>query len=355
MDEEEEATTAYGAVQGETGWLREDGGVVLVSLALPFGFAVIFFSQWLFRDYEVNSLSVQALFATTFTLSVNMQALVLFEIMGVMHAETRWFMWKVDLYSLMALLTMILPLNILWAIVKQQARGLPVRGRNRAVELQVRELRKEVETLEGFHRELFLDVNEMHLNRSQLLFSRTLRGFFHYALGYVFSGYCVYKCAIVSINILLDRDPQKDPVTRGFQIFFMFFQVDLDIHFWSQVISLVLVGVLSFASVRGFLITIAKIFHQISTSMSSNSVVLLLGQMMGMYFISFVLLLRMNLPEDYRRVVTAVLGGDLHFSFYHRFFDRIFLGSALTTSGVMYFLHRQREERTKFQTFDKAA
>lgn len=615
-----------------SGLLGEDLGVALASLAVPFCFAVIFFARWLFRDYEVRSLGVQALFATTFMLSVNMQELVLFEIMDVMHAESRWLLWKFDLYSLMLLLTVVIPLASLWALVNQR-RSLPLRGRlilvvllyifflymydhlgakvphshdsdtpesnlfagtpsplepdsvlpfssilsstsltssrssdssnpsrdrhdgnsivvekgddmdtsserwhmgsaesdeattqdeatgqngawlslqaiermarrlisieysvgrlgvlgvaamatlsgfgainspykhlsiflrpyredeirnleqrtlqtmsliaskkkrlalllqttnahmdlssnkdlkrrptaggvpgpgggedthtalagsgpvarglhvllivyrcfrwvifcvlqvvcgfglgrENNLEVQVQELRKEVETLEGFHRELFLDVNEMHMNRDRLLFSRTLRGCIHYMLGYVFSGYCVYKCIMASVNILLDRDPKKDPVTRGFQIFFMFFNVEIDVQFWSQVISLILVGVLTFASVRGFLITIAKIFHQISTSISSNSVVLLLGQMMGMYFISFVLLMRMNLPEDYRRVVTDVLGGDLQFAFYHRFFDRIFLGSAVTTAGVMYFLHRQREERTRFQTFDKVA
>lgn len=37
-------------------------------------------------------------------------------------------------------------------------------------------------------------------------------------LGYAFSAYCLYRMVMSSINIILDRDPTKDPVTRGFEV-----------------------------------------------------------------------------------------------------------------------------------------
>lgn len=43
----------------------------------------------------------------------------------------------------------------------------------------------------------------------------------------------------------------------------------------------------------------------------------------------------MNLPAEYRVIITEVLG-NLHFNFYHRWFDVIFLVSALSTIVVLY-------------------
>lgn len=78
-----------------------------------------------------------------------------------------------------------------------------------------------------------------------------------------------------------------------------------------------------------------QFFYRISSSKSSNIIVLILAQIMGMYFCSSVLLMRMNLPAEYRVIITEVLG-NLHFNFYHRWFDVIFLVSALSTIVVLY-------------------
>ena len=62
---------------------------------------------------------------------------------------------------------------------------------------------------------------------------------------------------------------------------------------------------------------------------------LLLAQVMGMYFMSSVLLMRMNMPEAYRKTISAVLG-NIHFNFYHHWFDTVFILSALSTVGMLW-------------------
>lgn len=50
-----------------------------------------------------------------------------------------------------------------------------------------------------------------------------------------------------------------DPVTRGLSILFNIIHVDIDIPFWSQHISFILVGVIIATSIRGFLNVIMKV------------------------------------------------------------------------------------------------
>ncbi|WKX97874.1 hypothetical protein Q1695_013511 [Nippostrongylus brasiliensis] len=115
---------------------------------------------------------------------------------------------------------------------------------------------------------------------------------------------------------------------------------NMKVRFWSQHISFLLVGVIAVTSIRGLLITLTKFFLAISSSKSSNIIVLLLAQIMGMYFVSSVLLMRMNMPHQYRKIITEVLG-DLQFNFYHRWFDVIFLISALSSIVFLYLAHKQ--------------
>ncbi|DAA31613.1 TPA: protein GPR89 [Bos taurus] len=155
-------------------------------------------------------------------------------------------------------------------------------------------IQQEVDALEELSRQLFLETADLYATKERIEYSKTFKGKYFNFLGYFFSIYCVWKIFMVK--------------------------------FWSQHISFILVGIIIVTSIRGLLITLTKFFYAISSSKSSNVIVLLLAQIMGMYFVSSVLLIRMSMPLEYRTIITEVLG-ELQFNFYHRWFDVIFLVS----------------------------
>ncbi|KAM7130763.1 LOW QUALITY PROTEIN: Golgi pH regulator B [Ciconia maguari] len=205
-------------------------------------------------------------------------------------------------------------------------------------------IQQEVDALEELSRQLFLETADLHATKERIEYSNFPGKYFNF-LGYFFlhllwSG----KSFMATINIVFDRVGKTDPVTRGIEITVNYLGIQFDVKFWSQHISFILVGIIIVTSIRGLLITLTKFFYAISSSKSSNVIVLLLAQIMGMYFVSSVLLIRMSMPLEYRTIITEVLG-ELQFNFYHRWFDVIFLVSALSSILFLYLAHKQAPEK----------
>ena len=206
----------------------------------------------------------------------------------------------------------------------------------------------ESKALEELIRELFIEINDLKAEKIRIQFSQTLQGKFYNILGYIFSVYCVYKLVISAINIIFDRRVNIDPVTRAMEILLKYLNVQLDVPFWSQHISFLFVGIIIATSIRGFLNHLMKFFHEYSNNISSHTMVLNMAQVMGMYFISSVLLIRMSLPNEYRGIITDVIG-DISFNFYHRWFDFIFIPSAILT--IFFFIIINKS--TKMKLYEK--
>jgi len=214
----------------------------------------------------------------------------------------------------------------------------PSSGENTAL------LQRDLDSWEELSRQVFLESVDLRAQRQRIAYSKTFRGHYFNILGYFFSIYCVWKILMCTINIVFNRVGKVDPVTKLLTFLVDFFGIEFNIKLYSQQFSFLLVGVMVFTSIRGLLINLTKFFYAISSSKSSNIIVMVLAQIMGMYFVSSVLLMRMNMPEDYRQIITKVLG-ELQFPFYHRWFDVIFLVSALSSMTLLYLAHKQAPEK----------
>lgn len=205
----------------------------------------------------------------------------------------------------------------------------------------IRQLEMQVFSLEELSKQLFLEINGNLISERRTKFSKTWKGRVFYLLGYFFSAYCIYKVFMASINILLNRVTQIDPVSRGLQLatIYIFHVNEIDVVFWSQWISLFLISTLIVTSVRSLLLTMQKVFMALLRTVSPDTIIVLFAQIMGMYFLSFVLMIRMNLPEKYRVPLSDVLG-DIQFNFYQRWFDAVFIVAALLSLVVVHMLSK---------------
>lgn len=77
----------------------------------------IFFVKQLFRNYEVRNVSVQLIFSLTFSLSLTMFELIIFEIIGVLESSSRYFHWKLGLTLLLIMVIALIPFYIAYSII----------------------------------------------------------------------------------------------------------------------------------------------------------------------------------------------------------------------------------------------
>jgi hypothetical protein len=191
-------------------------------------------------------------------------------------------------------------------------------------------LRGELTTLDNTLRLLYIELHELRTQQEHFRFSRTCVGRLFTWLAYLFALYCLYKLVMSTVNLLFQRQVSTDPVTRVLRLVLPWSSPHI-VEFWSQIISLAFIGLLIATTIRGFLKRLLQIVRWYSSAESSSWIALVLLHVMGMYFVSCVLLMRANLPEHYRRMLTSVLGPLLSFHFFHRWFDFIFIASALIT------------------------
>ncbi|KAK9807389.1 hypothetical protein WJX73_010862 [Symbiochloris irregularis] len=217
----------------------------------------------------------------------------------------------------------------------------PLRGSS--TEPSVAQLQSEAESLAEVQRQIVFDVLDLRAKRARALETHTLLGNCKNLLGYLLSIYCLYKMFTSLRGLIFGEDLTTDPASKAIGMVLGAFshgQLVVDVRILSQYLTLVFIGGISASSLRGFLKNMSKVFFAVSGSGNGMSLVLILTELTGMYAISSVLLIRRQLPQQYRSAIADALGGELEFEFFHRWFNSLFLASASLTMLLFYAQHR---------------
>jgi hypothetical protein len=215
------------------------------------------------------------------------------------------------------------------------------------VEQAMAAIKMEERGMEELTQHIFLEMHELHVAKERLAQSRTLLGQVKNLLGYIMSAYCLYRLFNSSKRLLLGLNHggedanSPDPVSRAIGLVLRHLNIKFNVTLWSYYISFLFIGIIIANSMRGFIKNIVKFFSSVSGgSATSQPLVLFLTEIMALYFISTVLLIRQKLPLEHRQIITDVLGADLEFHFYQGFHDLIFIASAVLTVLILSMQHR---------------
>lgn len=156
------------------------------------------------------------------------------------------------------------------------------------------------------------------------------RGKISNASGYFLSFLCIYRMVISIVNYFLQREFSKDPISAALEMLLLFFHLNIDTTYWSRQCSFFFILYLVGTSLKGFLSTLNSMSKETFSSLSSRTMMLTLLYILGLYFVSSIVLIRMSLPPLYREGLNRLLG-DISITLYSSTFDSLSLLSSLLT------------------------
>ncbi|KAF4307097.1 putative g protein-coupled receptor protein [Botryosphaeria dothidea] len=216
-------------------------------------------------------------------------------------------------------------------------------------EMQERQsLQLEISGLETMAAGLSNSLLAMQARRQAQLRSKTAVGHLLNLFSYAFSIYCLYRIGATTLTTFRRLHAPEtsfsnsDPINNILALLAKHWDPSLDRAAWSRQISFLLAGVMLLASFNSVLQTFL-LFTRLAPSLlqhAQSNIALIVSQISATYVISSALLLRSNLPPEYRGVISEALGAPLEPGFVERWFEGWFL-AACAVSGLGIWLGRK--------------
>ncbi|KAL0490158.1 golgi pH regulator [Acrasis kona] len=213
------------------------------------------------------------------------------------------------------------------------------------LEKDISEWSDEVSSLESVSEDIFAELQSACQDADQYTFSKSLKGRLFQLVGCFFSVYGVYKVIMSMFTILFVKEDaaknKVDPVTRILSVVGKNLHTDTDLVYWSQQLSFIFIFVIIILSVRSLLINLQKVFKFLLRKVSPSTIIVFFSEIMGMYLIASVMLLRGNLPYKQREIISEHMGA-VQFHFFQRWFDALFIVSAVLSIVVFFLFNKTK-------------
>lgn len=222
---------------------------------------------------------------------------------------------------------------------------------------KVRQLRDEINFMENLVGDMSDDIEEMKHSQELALKARTPVGRISWILGMVFSVILVIRVALAASTVWGAKQISNTPSMhrqRGDPITIILLWLtghhvvsDEQYDLYLQATSLMLAAFLTLSQVRAFFRCIGALYRKLSllfsisidqNQKSIGDVSLLLSTfVMGCYFLSCVVVMKMSLPIECRSSFSAAIG-KLDFGFNSTVLNMVFFTSACTSATILGFL-----------------
>lgn len=205
---------------------------------------------------------------------------------------------------------------------------------------------------------LFTDYSEISVEEKNFLMSEKnrCRSLAEKSLAVVLLCYGCYKLLMTVFYLCTGRNKPTDPISTGINLAARLFDYRLDAQTTEFVVnnsSLLFMGVLIIANVRGFALTAGKFLRLffksfLSQFVSSEFTLLITTEVVAIYFLSTFFLLQLSLPERYKRNFQVYLARIDYFRIYN-VFDVVFLVSAVCSFLIL--LVNLKSRRAKYSSY----
>ncbi|ETB58141.1 hypothetical protein YYC_04213 [Plasmodium yoelii 17X] len=196
-------------------------------------------------------------------------------------------------------------------------------------------LKKEIENIVYTNTSMYYSLNDILSRKIEIQKNtNSLFGKINVFLNSIMFLTVIYKIIASTLNIIFIRIYIRDPFSKLIEKICLFFNIKYNIAIiYAPYISLIYISYIVAINMKKFLQQVI----QISTNFSfyfklfSNMWILLISELMGLYFVTNSLILASYLPVNYEHIMNFATGDNYDYNVFHIHSDHVFISSFATT------------------------